>query len=120
MLSRQEHRYSRGDDRERITRARQAAEALFTEKPPVRVPSVQDTAADQSVRKPRVLRAIVPNRRDGPGHAPIAAELTAARAIPGADVARIRTWIKYGMTTREVAQIYRVTVDEVERALRIA
>ena len=60
LLSRQEHRYSRGDDRERITRARQAAEALFRVKPPVSVPSVADAAADQSSRKPRVLRVTSP------------------------------------------------------------
>ena len=60
LLSRQEHRYSRGDDRERIARARQAAEALFSVKPPVSVPSVADAAADQSSRKPRVLRVTSP------------------------------------------------------------
>jgi hypothetical protein len=101
-----------------MTRARQAAEALFTVKPVIE-PSIASVApADQSVRKPRVLQAMVPDRRNELGNAAVAAEPRATHAIPRADVARIRIWVKYGMTTREVAQVYRITVDEVERALR--
>ncbi|HEY1798387.1 MAG TPA: transposase family protein [Stellaceae bacterium] len=38
--------------------------------------------------------------------------------IPAADVARIRTWRKYGMTVAQVAEMYGVAPDEVERILR--
>jgi len=34
--------------------------------------------------------------------------------------ARIRTWVKYGMTVSQVAQVYKVTVEEIERILRKA
>jgi hypothetical protein len=38
--------------------------------------------------------------------------------IPNSQVARIRTWLKYGITIADTAAIYGVAVDEVERALR--
>jgi hypothetical protein len=58
---RQQHSNPRGDDHGRITRARQAAEALFTSKTPVTRPSVPETAsADLPQRKPRVLRIVSP------------------------------------------------------------
>jgi hypothetical protein len=49
--------HPRGDDRERITRARRAAEALFTPKPQLTEQSVPEflSAADHRVRKPRIL-----------------------------------------------------------------
>jgi len=54
LLSQQPHR--RGDDRERINRARQTAEALFTPKRQVTEQLVSGfPPADQSARKPRVL-----------------------------------------------------------------
>ena len=57
MLSQWQQPYPRGDDRERTTRARQAAEALFTPKRQITEQSVSDSlpSADQSARKPRVL-----------------------------------------------------------------
>ena len=120
MLSRPEHRYSRGD-RERITRARQAAEALFAVKPPVNVPSVQDTAADQSLRKPRVLRVTSsPPTGDKELKASVSLEPTTTPSIPPAHFARIRTWMRYGMTIAEVAATYGLAVDELARILRNA
>jgi len=123
LLSRQEHRYSRGD-RERITRARQAAEALFTGKPPVSAPSVEDKAADQSPRKPRVLRVTSPPPTDIEElKAPVGREPrepTTTPSIPPAHFARIRTWMRYGMTIAEVAAVYGLAVDELVRILRNA
>lgn len=117
LLSRQKQPHPRGDDRERISRARQAAEALFTSKPPVSTPANQQAApADQPARKPRVLRITpppAPARHDKP-------ETPAAPAtveIPPAHVARIRSWVKYGMKVAQVAQVYRVPVGEIERLL---
>lgn len=117
MLSRQQQPDHRGDDRERISRARQAAEALFTLKPPVSPPAVQQIApAGPSARKPRVLRIIPPSapaRHDKP-ETPVAPP---AVEIPPAHVARIRSWVKYGMKVAQVAQVYGVPVGEIERLL---
>jgi len=40
--------------------------------------------------------------------------------IPVSQFERIRTWVKYGMTVSQVAQVYTVTVEEIERILRKA
>jgi hypothetical protein len=122
LLSRQEHTYSRGDDRERITRARQAAEALFTTKPPVSVPSVPNTAAaDQSPRTPRVLRVTsAPPTRVEKVKASVSLEPASTPSILPAHFARICTWIRYGMTIAQVAAVYGVEVDEIARILRKA
>jgi hypothetical protein len=49
--------HTRGDDRERITKARQAAEALFTPKLQLTEQSVPESlpTADHPARKPRIL-----------------------------------------------------------------
>ena len=38
--------------------------------------------------------------------------------IPASKFARIRTWVKYGMAVSQVAQVYGVTVEEIQRILR--
>jgi hypothetical protein len=38
-------------------------------------------------------------------------------SIPAARVARIRAWVKYGITVPQVAAIYGVEVDEIVRLL---
>jgi hypothetical protein len=121
LLSRQQQPPPRGDDRERVTRARQAAEALFTSKPPASGPSVPDSpSADQTARKPRVLRIISPA-------APVRLEKIEARVspqtkreIPPSQFARIRALLKYGLTGSQVAEVYGVSVDEITRVLREA
>jgi hypothetical protein len=124
LLTLQQQPYPRGDDRERISRARQAAEALFRSKPPViEAPGPEFlTRPEEPTRKPRVLRVILPT-------APIAHEVVAApvspapratRAIPRSRFARIRTWVKYGMTVSEVAEVYGAAVGDIERILREA
>jgi hypothetical protein len=115
----------RGDDRERITRARQAAEALFTSKPPVSEPSVPEfpTPTDQSARKPRVLRIIspaAPVRHHEKVKSPVGPEPPSMRAIPRSEFARIRAWVKYGMMASEVAQVYGTDVGGIERIIRQA
>jgi len=35
--------------------------------------------------------------------------------IPPAYFARIRSWVKYGMTLAQVAEVYKVPVDEIAR-----
>ena len=122
MLSRQQQPYPRGDDRARIARARQAAEALFASKPPDSGPSVPDALpADQSARKPRVL-AIAPVAlvRREEAETPVIPEPQATRAIARPQFARIRTLVKYGMTAAQVAEVYGAAVGEIERILRKA
>ena len=122
MLSRQHQPHPRADDRERIASARQAAEALFTSKPPVSAPSVADTApADQSVRKPRVLSIIsTAPARHVELETPVNPEPHTTPEIPASDFARIRSWVKYGMTVPQVAKVYGVVAGEIERILRQA
>jgi hypothetical protein len=122
LHSRWQQPHPRGHDRERITRARQAAEALFTPKRQVTEQSVANSPAiDHSARKPRVLEisppAPVPPK-------PVKSQLSPAppamRAVPRSHFARIRTWVKYGMTVLQVAEVYGVDVGEIERILRRA
>ena len=123
MLSRQQQSQPRGDDRERITKARQAAEALFTSKPPVSRPSVPDfPPTDQAARTPRVLRITSPPApvRHEELETPVAPEPPITREIPRSQFARIRAWARYGMTVAQVAEVYRVPVGEIERILHKA
>jgi len=98
LLSRQPQPHYRGDDRERITRARQAAEALFTPRRQVAEPSVSDSlpSADQPVRKPRVLGISSPApARLEEVEAPVAPEPQTPE-IPRSKFVRIRSLVKYG------------------------
>jgi hypothetical protein len=117
LNSRQRQPHPHGEDRERITRAREAAEALFMLKPPANPPSVREPASE--MRKPRVLQIISaapPKRNDAPEAPPVASE-PSTREIPHVEFARIRTWVKYGMTADQAAQVYRVAVTDIERIL---
>ena len=109
----------RGDDRERITSARQAAEALFTPKPAE--PSVSDPvpSVEHPVRKPRVLSILSPAPvRNEEAEAPVHPEPRTTHQIPRSEHARIRTWVQYGLTTPQVAEVYGVAVGVIERILR--
>ena len=115
--------------RENISRARQAAEALFAHKPviaPVKQtasPATQTASgpAERVPRTPRILRAIeaqpVPVIE---ATAPKRRELAEARQIPASHFARIQVWMEYGMTVRQVAQVYGVKVCDINRILETA
>jgi hypothetical protein len=111
------------NDRERIARARQAAEALFAPKPPVAEKSAPDRERlnDQSDRQPHKPESIspAPIRREAV-NAPLNPEPSMMREIPVAHFARIRTWVRYGMTACQVAEVYGVAVGEIERILKRA
>jgi hypothetical protein len=112
--------HDRGDDRERSTGARQAAEALFKPKGQSIESLARETApVGEAVHKPRVLAvsapALVPH--EGPKAMTTATPAT-TRIIPAAQFARIRAWVKYGMTIAQVAEVYGVTTGEIERVLR--
>ena len=109
-------------DRPRNTNARQAAEALFAPKRVTPDQSVRETPAssDESVRKPRVLAISlsVPSSSPAGVEEPISQTQQITPKIPESQFARIRAWRRYGMTTRQVAKVYGVAVDEIERILR--
>ena len=76
--------------------------------------------ADQSARKPRVLgiSPAAPNRlTEGKHRSP---EPQTTREVPRSQFPRIRSWVKYGMTVAQVAEVYGVAVDDIERILRKA
>jgi hypothetical protein len=121
LLRSQLHPNPRGDDHEQITRARQAAEALFASKPPVSKPSGPETASvDLPQRKPRVLRIIAPAaiRLEDVKTSVSSPDLQAKPAIPRSHFPRIRAWLKYGMTINQVAEIYATEIGDIERILR--
>jgi hypothetical protein len=119
--SQQQHHF-RGDDRQQITGAREAAEALFRPKRQVIEPSVPETppAADSSARKPRVLTIASPAPVHAEREAPVSPKQQMTREIPRSQFARVRAWVKYGMTAPQVAEVYGVAIGEVERILRKA
>ena len=119
LLNQKHQQQPRSDGHDRITKARQAAEALFASKPRASAPSVADVGAvAETARKPRVLPII-------PAPAPVLSDepKTSAPAaptgkIPRSQFARIRSWVKYGMTVAQAAQVCGVAVAEIERVLR--
>ena len=118
---RQQHHPPRGNDLERITSARRAADALFTPKPVE--PSISDPApsAERPARKPRVLAILSPApARNEEVAAPVDPEPRTTRQIPRSHHARIRTWVNYGLTIPQVAEVYGVAVGVIERILRQA
>jgi hypothetical protein len=50
--------------------------------------------------------------------APVNPEPRTVRQIPRSDHARIRTWVKYGLTVPQVAEVHGVAVGVIERILR--
>ena len=102
-------------DREQISRARQAADALFTPRqpPPQPVPS-----AEKTVRAPRILRASLAPTSGEPVQTPVKEEAPEPLLeIPASHGARIRAWLKYGMTMAQVADVYGVTDVDVKHML---
>lgn len=108
-------------DPERIASARRAAEALFAPNQLHAQRSVREEVspmAGQPLRKPRVL-AITSPAPVGPEERgePISTKRQTGRKIPRSQFARIRTWVTYGMTAPQVAEIYGASVAEIERIL---
>ena len=120
LLSRQ-HPHPRGDDRERITRARQEAEALFTPKPQITEQVSSSPPADQSARKPRVLAIspTVPIRHEEV-EGTAGSQQQRASEIPRSQFARVRALVKYGLSPPQVAELYGVTLGAIQSILRKA
>jgi hypothetical protein len=113
----------RDHDRARITNARRAAEELFKPKPQAPRETAPNalSAGEQLPREPRIL-AISPAApiRGSAVETPVSPKQPTMPEIPVSQFAHIRTWVKYGMTVSQVAQVYKVTVEEIERILRKA
>ena len=75
--------------------------------------------AAESVHKPRILAILpaAPVCHEEP-EAPISPKQTSE--IARSQFARIRTWVRYGVTVHQVAEVYGVAVGEIERILRKA
>jgi hypothetical protein len=115
----QQQRQFRGDDREQMMRARHAAEALFTPKPQLDVQPVPDPVQDIEARKPRVLPILPPAPiRQETVNASATSEPATALEILAKKSARLRTLVKYGMTISQVAEVYQVPIETIERMLR--
>jgi hypothetical protein len=46
-----------------------------------------------------------------------AATTSAAPSVPPSDLTQIKTWLKYGMTIAQVAQVYSIAIRDLERLL---
>ena len=119
-------------DRDRVDRARQQAENLFKPRQQAPRPDVPAAAANpdpttgpEPRRQPRIFRIppVVPMsaaRSETPAPPPVrirrprAARRTTP-AIPTSQFGRVRALANYGMTQVQVAELYGVGVEEIER-----
>jgi hypothetical protein len=120
-------------DREKIDRARRNAEDLFKPRPQS-APADATATAQNSVpsgehqprRQPRIFRIppVVPMSA-AKGEAPAEPKSTRRQrtvkrntgAIPTSQFGRVRALASYGMTQVQVAELYGVGVDEIERII---
>ena len=122
------------DDRQRINRARQNAEDLFKPRQqtiradaPQSAPDAASAAEQQPRRQPRIFAippqmpmsaAKVEEPADQKQVRRRAAVRRETRKIPASQHGRVRTLTMYGMTQEQAAELYGVTVDEIERISR--
>ena len=121
------------NDRERISRVRQVAEDLFKPRQqtasadvPTSAPDVASSPEHQPRRPPRIFvispqRPISTAKVEAPAEPkPIRREAAIrreTREIPAAEHLRVHTLTSYGMTREQVAELYGVTVGEIERII---
>jgi hypothetical protein len=105
---------------ERITKVRQAAAALFTTTRQVTKQSASNPlpSVSQSEHKTRVLKALPAAIRHKEGSASADPAQRITPEIPSSQFARIRAWVKYGMTAAQAAAVYGVAINVIERILR--
>ena len=99
------------------TSAPQAADALLA---PKRQPVIASAApAGELAQKPHILAALPSGHR---GRARTVArasrEQETSLAIPRSTVARVRTWLSYGMTLRQAANTCGVAIPAIQQALQ--
>jgi hypothetical protein len=122
------------NNREKTNRARRAAEDLFRPAQPaagadlpVPAPNVVSPPEQQSRRQPRIFavpsrvptsaKIETPSEPEPEGES--AVNQRDSVTVPPSQVGRIRALASYGMTRAQVAQLYGVTVDEIERVIRL-
>ena len=128
------HAADERNSREKVIRARQAAEDLFKRAQPNAVaeatgpaPNGAGSHEQEPRRQPRIFTApprLPPSPEVEP---PVAAEPVRRRTVakrstgtvPPAHIGRVRTLATYGMTPLQVAQLYGVTVAEIDRILKL-
>jgi hypothetical protein len=102
--------------------SREAAEALFkptidalrsTDEPSHREPRILPVSPAVSARSEAENPATPPTKRQ------IGSEHEDATKIPASDYGRVRLLAEYGMTIRQVAELYAVPPSEVTRIVRI-
>jgi hypothetical protein len=112
---------------ENVDRARKAAEALFAPKRPTTDASRRDSTGlvQQGARKPRILGAVMANRTvvEAPAVKTTKPSLQhrirrPRKRVPASHLARLRTCLKYGMTIGQAADVYGVSVSDIERIAR--
>jgi hypothetical protein len=109
-----------------INRARQAAEALFAPKRSIGDDTRPKSTgrAQQDQRKPRILSAVreqQPAARVEATKRPLQRETrTPRKQVPASHLERLRTWVKYGMTIPQAADVYGVSQSEIERIMQKA
>jgi hypothetical protein len=121
------------NNREKTTRARQAAEDLFkpahhdvAAEAPMSAPDSPAPADQQPRRQPRIFavppRVPVNAEDDSPVEPEQIRRKPTARGRSGSvlasQVGRVRALTSYGMTRAQVAELYGVSVDEIERIIR--
>jgi hypothetical protein len=112
-----------------LNRARKAAEALFAPKRPIEDHTTPNTtgSSQQNARKPRILSAVrgqlpvIQAAHWEPTTPPLQHKTQRPRKrVPVSHLTRLRMWLKYGMTIRQAADMYRVSVSEIERIVQKA
>jgi hypothetical protein len=121
------------NSRERIDRARRAAEDLF--KPPHQeaktaspaLPPKDTNSTERPARRqPRIFalppRAPAATQTEVPSKPQPARRKATAKprtnVVPPSQTGRVRTLTRYGMTPAQVAELYEVTVGEIERIIK--
>jgi hypothetical protein len=121
------------NSREKTSRARQAAEDLFKRAQPKAdaevtrpTPNVGVPQEQEPRRRPRIF-TVAPRLPPRPQvEPPTAVEPVrrktvaqpATRTVPPSQIGRVRTLATYGMTPVQVADLYGVTVAEIDRILK--
>jgi len=114
---------------EDLDTARKAAEALFAPKGSIPEPSPDATGSmQQNARKPRILSAVrehlpvlqVTHRERTKPRRAEHKTIKPRKRVPVSRLARVRTWLKYGMTVDQAAHVCGVSISEIERILQKA
>jgi hypothetical protein len=121
------------NNREKINRARQAAEDLFKRGPRAPQGGIAGATVDPAApthqsggRQPRIFNLpprvpLVTRAETRPELKPVRRKSVVkapASVVPASQFGRVRTLARYGMTPAQVAELYDAAVSEIERILK--